>query len=88
MLTPFKQPYAVTHALHMGHEAQGAEVTSPLLLRWSWGSSYCSLGLAGLSYISPPAIYNSSKIFSILSCLLQWHLLAMAEAKADFLLLG
>lgn len=31
---------------------------------------------------------NSSKIFSMLSYLLQWHLLATARAKADFLLLG
>lgn len=82
MLTPFKHPpYAITHALHMGHEARVAEVTSPQLLRRPWGSSYCSLGPAELSYILAPATSNSPKIFSILSYLLQWHLLATAQAN-------
>lgn len=89
MLTPLKhQSYASTHALYMGHEAQGGEVTSPWLPRRPLGSSYYSLRLDELSYISAPATSSTSKIFGILSYLLQWHLLATVQAKADFLLLG
>ena len=36
----------------------------------------------------PQRYPNSSKIFGLLFYLLQWHLLATAQVKADFLLLG
>jgi len=75
---------------HKGTRGTGSRGGLPTAAYWASAGAHITAPWDLLSFriLRPQHLPNSPKIFSVLSYLLQWHLLATARAKADLLLLG